>query len=232
MSTKRFINYHIGKYDYDYDYYIILFTGTEEEFLAIKKFKWKKWETNGKLHRDDGPAVIKSNGYQEWWQNGVLHREDGPAIIDPYMGDIYDRPYKEVWYQNGLKHRDYGPAVLLKQGGEIYFRHGRRIHLPEVIFRGLFNNRNAFSSMMTKDLDEFKDVGDISYLEYSKNLEDKIKKLESRVDDLENKNKNKQNSLEKYKEENESDESTTVLTLLALVIKMFIGPFKIGNRQF
>ena len=40
----------------------------------------KLWYLNGKLHREDGPAVERSNGHKEWFINGELHREDGPAI--------------------------------------------------------------------------------------------------------------------------------------------------------
>jgi len=41
----------------------------------------QEWWVNGKLHREDGPAVIWSTGHQEWWVNGNPHREDGPAVI-------------------------------------------------------------------------------------------------------------------------------------------------------
>jgi hypothetical protein len=40
----------------------------------------KHWYLNGKLHREDGPAVERSNGYKSWYLNGKRHREDGPAI--------------------------------------------------------------------------------------------------------------------------------------------------------
>lgn len=36
---------------------------------------------NDRLHRADGPAVIKKNGDQLFYQLGYLHRIDGPAII-------------------------------------------------------------------------------------------------------------------------------------------------------
>ena len=39
------------------------------------------WYFNGKLHREDGPAVIWYDGTQKWYKNGKLHREDGPAAI-------------------------------------------------------------------------------------------------------------------------------------------------------
>ena len=35
---------------------------------------------NGKLHREDGPAIEYIDGAKSWYLNGNLHREDGPAI--------------------------------------------------------------------------------------------------------------------------------------------------------
>ena len=40
----------------------------------------KQWWLNGKLHREDGPAIEYSDGAKSWYLNGNLHREDGPAI--------------------------------------------------------------------------------------------------------------------------------------------------------
>ncbi len=40
----------------------------------------KRWYLNGKLHREDGPAVEYANGSKSWYLNGDLHRKDGPAI--------------------------------------------------------------------------------------------------------------------------------------------------------
>ena len=48
--------------------------------------------TGPKVHREDGPAIMKPDGYQSWWQNNHLHRDDGPAIIRP-DGDF------EFWWQ-------------------------------------------------------------------------------------------------------------------------------------
>ena len=44
-------------------------------------------------HREDGPAIIESNGKEYWFINGKRHREDGAAII-------YKSGYKEFWYKN------------------------------------------------------------------------------------------------------------------------------------
>jgi hypothetical protein len=40
----------------------------------------KHWYLNGKLHREDGPAVEWSNGAKFWYLNDLIHREDGPAV--------------------------------------------------------------------------------------------------------------------------------------------------------
>ena len=40
----------------------------------------KSWYLNGKLHREDGPAIERANGDKSWYLNGKLHREDGPAV--------------------------------------------------------------------------------------------------------------------------------------------------------
>nr|QMP83504.1 MAG: hypothetical protein [Caudoviricetes sp.] len=51
------------------------------------------WLLNGKLHREDGPAMEFTNGNRYWYLNGQLHREDGPAF-EYADGDRY-------WYLNG-----------------------------------------------------------------------------------------------------------------------------------
>ena len=63
----------------------------------------EEWYFNGKLHREDGPAVVDVGGKKEWWRHGVLHRDDGPAYVLP-------RGYEEYWV-NGELHRDDGPAI-------------------------------------------------------------------------------------------------------------------------
>jgi len=72
---------------------------------------------DGKLHRDDGPAVIDiENNYAAYWINGKLHRDDGPAVIDKN---------KKQWFINGVRHRDDGPAISYPDiGYYIYIRHG------------------------------------------------------------------------------------------------------------
>jgi hypothetical protein len=37
----------------------------------------KRWfNKNRKLHREDGPAVIYSDGYKSWWINDIRYRDN------------------------------------------------------------------------------------------------------------------------------------------------------------
>ena len=63
---------------------------------------------DGKLHREDGPAVIYADGRQEFYRDGKLHREDGPAVI--YANG------RQEFYRDGKLHREDGPAVIDANG--------------------------------------------------------------------------------------------------------------------
>ena len=51
------------------------------------------WRLSGKLHRENGPAVILSSGTKLYFRNGVQHRTDGPAS-EHFNGDKF-------WWLNG-----------------------------------------------------------------------------------------------------------------------------------
>lgn len=78
--------------------------------------RWKLLD--GRLHREDGPAVEYVNGSKYWWFNGERHREDGPAVIRP--GE------SEEWYLNDLRHREDGPAIILPGRIEEWWFEGLR----------------------------------------------------------------------------------------------------------
>ena len=80
----------------------------------------QKWYKNGKLHRDDGPAIILANGTEKWYQNGKQHRDGGPAEIWA-NGCTTQR-----WFQNGQLHRDDGPAVINKYGEKFWYLDGKQ----------------------------------------------------------------------------------------------------------
>ncbi len=67
-----------------------------------------EWYLNGKLHREDGPAIEYANGYKEWWVNDKRHRTDGPAVE---WGN-------KAWWVNGQRHRIDGPAIEFFTGNK------------------------------------------------------------------------------------------------------------------
>ena len=82
------------------------------------------WYRNGKLHRDDGPAVESANGTKAWYKYGRRHRSNGPAIIHP-------DGYKE-WWSNGEIHREDGPAIISPYGYQAWFLNGTQIRRQEL----------------------------------------------------------------------------------------------------
>ncbi len=73
-------------------------------------------DEQGKWHRDDGPALIWTNGTQEWYQHGEKHRDDGPAVISTNGA--------QFWYRHGERHRDDGPARIWPDGTQHWYQHG------------------------------------------------------------------------------------------------------------
>jgi len=77
----------------------------------------KYWYFEGKLHREDGPAIECVNGTKEWYFKDKQHREDGPAI-EWSNGD-------KEWYFEGKRHREDGPAVELASGHKEWWLNDR-----------------------------------------------------------------------------------------------------------
>jgi hypothetical protein len=75
-----------------------------------------EWFLNGRRHQPDGPAVVWSNGYEAWWLHGQRHRPDGPAQIWP--------DGLEEWWLNGELHREDGPAQIWLNGHKEWWRNG------------------------------------------------------------------------------------------------------------
>lgn len=84
----------------------------------------KCWWLNGKLHREDGPAIEHASGTKWWYLNGKYHREDGPAI-EHADGTKY-------WYLNGRLHREDGPAIEWADGSKEWYLFGRKLHISSV----------------------------------------------------------------------------------------------------
>jgi hypothetical protein len=80
-----------------------------------KTIRW--YNSKGKLHREDGPAVEWVNGTKVWYINGKLHREDGPAI-ECANGD-------KAWFINDKRHREDGPACEWASGTKYWYINGK-----------------------------------------------------------------------------------------------------------
>jgi hypothetical protein len=78
---------------------------------------------NGRRHREDGPAVIYTDGAQFWYKEGELHREDGPAVDLP-------EGYKE-WCIEGKTHRVDGPAIMDHDGTKKWFLNDKQLTKQE-----------------------------------------------------------------------------------------------------
>lgn len=79
--------------------------------------------SEGKLHRIHGPAVVHPGGVEFWFADGQLHRDGGPAEVHP--GGI------EYWYHRGDRHRTDGPAVVFSDGGMCWWLWGRQYTFAE-----------------------------------------------------------------------------------------------------
>jgi len=83
------------------------------DFTGIAEYPngTKEWYRNGKLHREDGPAIEHSDGSKSWYLNDKLHRVDGPAV------EYADG--SKSWYLNGKHVYGLGPIgeyILIEDG--------------------------------------------------------------------------------------------------------------------
>ena len=72
-----------------------------------------EWKLDGKLHRENGPALEYANGDKVWLINDERHREDGPAF-EGHIGD-------KSWWINGELHREDGPAIEWANGVKSWY---------------------------------------------------------------------------------------------------------------
>ncbi|HYD18896.1 MAG TPA: hypothetical protein VEF76_10495 [Patescibacteria group bacterium] len=102
----------------------------------------KEWHRDGKLHRDNGPAIEQADGSKEWYRNGRWDRDDGPAVemadgTKVWMRD--DKIHREggpavehangtkEWYSDGRLHRETGPAIERPNGTKVWYLAGQRV---------------------------------------------------------------------------------------------------------
>jgi hypothetical protein len=81
-----------------------------------------KYYNYGKLHSNEGPAVIYSNGDKYWYQYGKIHRENDLPAIEYSSGE-------KRWFKYGILHRDEekGPAIIFSEK-EYEFYHMGIVH--------------------------------------------------------------------------------------------------------
>src|SRR5262249_52311974 len=87
-----------------------------------------------RLHREGGPAVLKGNPYyapctERWYRHGKLHRDDGPAVIVPCYSQTANDARRGItaYYVDGVLHRDDGPAVRYANGDEERWVRGTQV---------------------------------------------------------------------------------------------------------
>jgi hypothetical protein len=81
-------------------------------------------DEDGRLHREEGPALVHANGSVKWYRHGRRHREGAPACV--YVNGT------RKWYEDGLRHRDGGPAATYPDGRRIWFERGVKIRQERV----------------------------------------------------------------------------------------------------
>jgi hypothetical protein len=103
----------------------------------------------GKLHRENGPAVLYKNGTVFYYKNGLIHREDGPAI----MFADGERHY----YINGSIHNENGPAIIFANGKKEY-----RIYVGTdsrgYDFHAVYNSENTIKYSVKAGCRNFTDL--------------------------------------------------------------------------
>ena len=112
----------------------------------------KSWLMNGKLHREDGPAIEWPDGVKEWYLNGKLLTEQEfntrmntkELTINPieelleYTVKVYPNGSK-FWWLNEELHREDGPAIEWLDGTKEWYLNG--VELSEQDFNTRMNTK-------------------------------------------------------------------------------------------
>jgi hypothetical protein len=79
---------------------------------------------NSLFHREDGPAIIKSDGYKAWFFEDKRHNLYGPAVVYPNGNKeywIHDKNMtKEVWEKEVAKPNNPCQDVIVEVDGKKY----------------------------------------------------------------------------------------------------------------
>jgi hypothetical protein len=86
--------------------------------LIVDKFGSNQYYLNDLLHREDGPAVILTDGSKYYFINGKYHRDGNLPAIEYPNGTKY-------YYLNDRPHREDGPAVEYSDGDKEFHLYGK-----------------------------------------------------------------------------------------------------------
>lgn len=78
-------------YEKDYTTNLLLENGGTMRLVSrptTKKWSIYYYDVSGERHNDHGPSIIHSSGTKIWFKHGKIHREDGPALMT-LLGEIW-----------------------------------------------------------------------------------------------------------------------------------------------
>jgi hypothetical protein len=98
---------------------ISIFGDHMKDGMVVAKDGTKRWYSDGRLHRENGPAVMYIDGTNVWYYHGEIHRDNGPAM--EHLNGT------KCWYIRGQLHREDGPAMEFLNGSGFWYYHNRRV---------------------------------------------------------------------------------------------------------
>jgi hypothetical protein len=122
----------------------------------IKTKRQDLWYKDGRLHREDGPALtlfrVQDNTveYYAWYRHGELHRENEPARI--FISDK-GKIYEKQWYNNGELHREDGPAIITSSGIVMYYLQGLLFRTKETWWDALSDSAKKKNLFKIEEVD-------------------------------------------------------------------------------
>jgi hypothetical protein len=111
---------------HDFDPYVT-YTHLVSDVYCYDMDGSKIWYKNGKIHRDDGPAIIAVDGSQFWSKDGKRHREDGPAVVRIGGAEEYwlnGKQYTQEEFEKKLDKAD----MLVSEGVVSYLNSNGELH--------------------------------------------------------------------------------------------------------
>ena len=75
----------------------------------------KEWWLNGKLHREDGPAIEWADGSKEWYLNGKLHE-----AWYLYDEEVTEEEHKKRTSDKDKEKAEYTRGDLIRSAEEMY----------------------------------------------------------------------------------------------------------------